>query len=245
MSKTKVLRMHKRLLIGTVALTLTFATVPADAEQRSLSDFTSRQGTWCTIVNDQGIDCAASYYGGPACEQGGFTSTFPLFWTDPKTEFSAAIDALGEFGDFNTTLVGSLSESGRPNGLANVKVVLHTGNALMQAFNAEFDPLFGFPTLGDALVQISFTNTASGAALPDVSQLLLCPAPGQALEIFSIHAQGTGPLLATFGVPEGTPGRLEVMQTGLIGTSAVVNPHSRLATDAYPAEKIIIRATGK
>jgi hypothetical protein len=46
-------------------------------------------------------------------------------------------------------------------------------------------------------------------------------------------------------VPEGTPGRLEVTQTGLIGTSSIASLRSRLAIDAFPAEKIIIRATGR
>jgi hypothetical protein len=65
------------------------------------------------------------------------------------------------------------------------------------------------------------------------------------LDIISLRAQASGPLRAGFGVPEGSPGRLEVTQTGLIGTASFVNPHSRVAVDAYPAEKIIIRATGK
>jgi hypothetical protein len=72
-----------------------------------------------------------------------------------------------------------------------------------------------------------------------------CPAPGQALQLLAIRASSSGPLREAFGVPEGTPGRLEVTQTGLIGTAAIANPHSRVALDAFPVEHIIIRATGK
>lgn len=50
------------LLTGTVVLALSSVTVPASAGQRALSDFTSRQGAWCVVANDQGIDCAASHY---------------------------------------------------------------------------------------------------------------------------------------------------------------------------------------
>ncbi len=178
----------------------------------------------------------------------------PWFWADPKNGFIAAIDALGQLGDFGTTVTGSIAESAAPGGYADVKVVFHTSNALTRAFDANFDPVFGYsfgevldgapPTLGDASVQVKFRNTAAGEPLPDISQLLICPLPGQTLEVFSIRAQASGPLRAAFGVPEGTPGRLEVTQTGLIGTSSIVNPHSRVAVDAFPAEHIIIRATG-
>jgi hypothetical protein len=174
----------------------------------------------------------------------------------PKTGVTAAIDALGEFEeDFGTIVSGSISEAGPPNGPAEVNVVVQTSNALTRAFDGDGNPVFGHflsevsdgaePTLGDATLQLKFKNTARGDPLPDFSQLVSCPLPGQALEFFSIRARASGPLREAFGVPEGTPGRLEVTQTGLIGTAAIVNPNSRVAVDAYPAEHIIIRATGK
>jgi hypothetical protein len=97
--------------------------------------------------------------------------------------------------------------------------------------NGNTVPLFGHlffevdagapPTLGDAFVEIRFTNTAPGAPLPDFNQLLFCPLPGQALDFLAIRAQASGPLRGGFGVPEGTPGRLEVSQTGPFATSAL------------------------
>jgi hypothetical protein len=249
------------LFAGTAALALGAVTAPVDAGQRPLSDFTSRQGEWCAVptASQDAIDCAASYYlsaANPDCLQG-FTSTFPQAWTDPHNEITAFIDALGELddGSFGTTVDGSIAESPARGGLADVKILVHTNNALMRAFDANFDIVFGHgfgevlngaePTLGDLTLQVTFTNTAPGALLPDFSQLTSCPLPGQALQVLSIRARASGPLREAFGVPEGTPGRMEVTQTGLIGTSQIVNPHSRVAVDAYPAEKIIIRPTGK
>ena len=247
--------MNRWSMTGTVALALLAAASPASADQRPISDFTSRQSTWCAVFNDVGIDCDASYYGGPTCADGGFASTFPLFWTDPKTGVTAFVDSLGQFdeGEFGTVVDGSVSESALPSGLADVRVVMHASNAYMRAFDAEFNPLFGYgrvgglqpPSLGDALIQVKFKNTAAGAPLPDFSQLQSCPEPGQALEVISLRARASGPLRAEFGMPEGTPGRLEVTQTGLIGTSAIASLRSRLAIDAFPAEKVILRATGK
>jgi hypothetical protein len=247
--------MNKWSVSGAVALALLSAAAPASADQRPISDFTSRQVTWCVVFNDVGIDCDASYYAAPTCAEDDPRFTFPLFWSDPKTGVSAVVDSLGQLdeGEFGTTVDGSVSESALPNGLADVRVVVHAGNAYVRAFDAEFNPLFGYgrfgglqpPSLGDALVQLKFKNTAPGAPLPDFNQLQYCPESGQALEVISLRARASGPLRAEFGVPEGTPGRLEVTQTGLIGTSTIASPRSRLAIDAFPAEKVIIRATGK
>jgi len=250
------------LFAWAAALALGAVTTPVEAGQRPLSDFTSRQGAWCAVPtsSQDAIDCAASFYTAPfnpdCFSAGGFFSTFPQAWSDPQTGLTAFIDALGELddGSFGTAVDGSIAESPARGGLADVKVLVHTNNALMRAFDANFDIVFGHsfgevlggaePTLGDLALQFTFTNTGPGAPLPDFSQLTSCPLPGQALEVYSIRARASGPLREAFGVSEGTPGRMEVTQTGLIGTSQIVNPHSRVAVDAYPAEKIIIRATG-
>ena len=150
-------------------------------------------------------------------------------------------------------MVGSVSESGSSKGPVEVNVLLHTNNALTRAFDADGNPVFGHlfgevldgaePTLGAATLQIKFTNTARGAPLPDFNQLVACPLPGQALEVLSIRAQASGPVRDGFDDP-GVPGRMEVTQTGLIGTALIANPNSRVAFDAYPAEHVIIRVTG-
>lgn len=245
---------YKWPIAATVALALASVAAPASAGQRPLSDFTSQQGAWCAVFTEEGLDCGASGYGGAACEVG-FSFTFPQAWTDPNSGITAFVDTLGHLddGSFGTVVQGSVSENVLPNGHADVRVVIHSSNVLTRAFTSEI--VFGHsygevldgaePTLGDALLQMSFGNTAPGAPLPDFNQMLYCPAPGQALEVLSMRARASGPLREAFGVPEGTPGRLEMTQTGLIGTSAIANPKSRVALDAFPAEKIIIRATGR
>ncbi len=244
-----------RCSVVIAALSLLAVPMASTAGQRALEDFTSRQGAWCVVATDEGIDCAASHYGTCDFDNGEFTLTFPLFWIEPKSGALALVDALGDLdaeGSLGTLVNGSVAESARPDGIANVKVVLHSSNAAMRAFSAQFEPVFGYSgsngtetTLGEATLQVSFTNIAPGESLPDVNQLLYCPLPEQALDVLSIRARASGPLREAFGVPEGTPGRLEVIQTGLLGTSAIANPNSAVGADAYPAEKIVIRATGK
>jgi hypothetical protein len=69
--------------------------------------------------------------------------------------------------------------------------------------------------------------------------LLAAPLPGQTILFAGFVGQATGPL------PDGTPGFLQTRQTGLIATSLIANPNSRVALDAFPAEKIIIQPIGK
>src|SRR5881394_2294182 len=79
---------------GTTAVCLVAsASVPiaAIAGQRPFTDFTSRQMAWCAVFDDQGIDCAASGYGGTACDMG-FHFTFNELWADPKTGVTAGVD---------------------------------------------------------------------------------------------------------------------------------------------------------
>jgi hypothetical protein len=251
----KRVRVASISMLGSAMALCAFIT-PAQAGERPLSDFLSRQGAFCLVFNEEGFDCAASYYDGPPCEGDDRTRfTFPLFWSDPTGRI-AVVDTLGDLdksefgGNFGTSVTGSISESARRGGGAQVTITLHTQDALMVAFDENGDQAFGTaqgdtPTLGDALVQIKLTNPTLGAPLPDMTQLNFCPLPGQALETFSINARAKGPLHEVFGVAEGTPGQLHVIQTGLIGTAGHVNPHSTLANDAYPAEQVTIRATGR
>jgi hypothetical protein len=250
------------LLAGAVTLALCATAAPASAGQRPLSDFTSRQGAWCAVFTQPGgPDCAASYYvdAGPPCVGDDRTTfSFGQFWYDPSNGLYAGVDVLGQLddGSFGTTVSGSVAENKLRGGLADVKVLVHGSNVLTRVIDlATGDLLFGHgygevvfdgaePTLGEAELQLTFTNTAPGASLPDFNQLLSCPAPGQGLEVTSMRARASGPLRDAFGVPDGTPGRFEMTQTGPIGTAQLVDPHSRLAVDAFPAEHIIIRATG-
>ncbi len=91
-----------------------------------------------------------------------------------------------------------------------------------------------------------FINTAPGAPLPDLEQLFFDPHPGQELPSFlSFRSQADGELRAAFGVPDGTPGRVEVVQTGLFFAASKANSTSRVALDAFPAESINLNIVGK
>jgi len=225
------------LYIGATLLALPGIVPPVEAGQRSLAEFLSRQGQWCAVAGGDIVDCAASYYGGPDCASGGVSPPFPVLWSDPKTGLTAAVDAIGEL--LFASLDGSASESAGRGGMAQVKVTIHASHTVMQAFDPDFNASFTLPIFGDVMTQVMFTNTAQGAPFPDVNQLIFCPLPGQALEMLSIRAQATGTLVT------GTPGRLEVTQTGLIGAASLVNRYSPLAVDAFPAEKVIVHPIGR
>src|SRR6266567_8818288 len=69
----------------------------AHAAQRPLSDFLSRQGTYCIILDGNGnYDCAAGGYGGGSgCFL--YLPPFPnyLDWTDPASQSSVSFDYAG------------------------------------------------------------------------------------------------------------------------------------------------------
>jgi hypothetical protein len=71
-----------------------------------------------------------------------------------------------------------------------------------------------------SFLQLKFINTSPGAPLPDMLQLIFGPVePGQEFPSFiSLTARADGTLRDNFGVPEDTPGRAEVIQTGLFTT---------------------------
>jgi hypothetical protein len=61
------------------------------------------------------------------------------------------------------------------------------------------------------------------------------------LKFLSFTASGPGPLTAEFGVPEGTPGRCTITQTGLFMTHG----QGRALEDSFPAEDIRLRVVGQ
>jgi hypothetical protein len=223
---------------------------------RPIEDFVSQQGTYC--IDDGSGGCflfvppVQNYFG----------------WTAPAQGRGVSIDYAGlanqaivEGGgqDLGTTFSGKVIERSLPDGRAEVQVLLHTQNALTWAI--PFDPadpgnpfgdndlLFGArvtdvlagatPALGESLLQVRFTNTAPGAPLPDLLQLFIAPEEGQVPSITSFRGRATGELRDDFGVADGTPGRLEVIQTN------VPNPQQQGGTaDGFPAERINLKAVG-
>jgi hypothetical protein len=108
------------------------------------------------------------------------------------------------------------------------------------------------PAVGDSHFRAVFANTAPGAPLPslvcinsgpDCLEVAPCPA-GFELDSISIQAGITGPLHALAGLgPEGTPGRMDVTEIGLI-TAAISNDFKGPLRDAFPVESIALKAIG-
>ena len=217
------------------------------AVQRPIEEFVDAQGTYC-------IDL-----GGGECLL--IIEPLPNFmgWFSYSPDRAASVDYAGLVDDywggpFGTTTQGTVTERPLPDGRAEVNVRLHTANALTwvadggnfnnallfgQRYTDEPDDWAG-AALGESLLQVKFINTAPGAPLPDLVELFFFPQEGQEVLFVSFKARADGTLREEYGVPDGTPGRVQVNQTGLYMT------HSAQAPDGYlwPVELINLQVVG-
>jgi hypothetical protein len=211
--------------------------------QRPISDFLSQQGTYCV----------ANPTPPPACLLFNPPSLNFLGWGDLPFDKCAAVDYAGLTnstygGIFGTETSGTVVERPLRDGRAEVTVTLHTAKALtfVVADCSDFangQLLFGHratdvlagadAALADSFLEITFTNSAPGAPLPDFFQLYFFPSAEQHLHQGVFTAQAKGTLRSAFGVPDGTPGALTVTQTF---SSARSN---------FQASVVNLRATGK
>lgn len=232
------------------------------AIQRPIEDFVEAQGTFCLDFN---TGCEKEE---PPCDL--FVPPVENFfaWFDPITEINcASVDYAGladkwiteeSGGDvsFGTEFSGSVTERPLEDGRAEVRVILRTTNALVWVMDEDCDVesplLFGHrapevldgveAALGQSHLQVVFINTAPGADLPDLIQLVFCPEenPDQELLFIAIRATADGPLGEAFGVEDGTPGRMQLTQTGLF-----MSGFHGAVEDAFPAELIRLRVVGR
>lgn len=256
------------LLLGLVAISGTKMT-PARAVQsvdRPLSDFIGAQGTTTCFTPP-----APSQLGGSSALNKPPVRFALADYTGLTAEYlSANFDI-----SLGTTVSGTVSERPLADGRALVTVNLHTRDALTWAINfdpsapaSQFNNnplLFGSraqdliadptltPALADVHLRAVFTIPAPGAPLPDlvcINQGPDCPnvAPcpeGFEIDFLTFQANAEGPLHALAGLgPEGTPGRLTMTQIGLI-KPAINNGFKGALADAFPVEKIELRATGR
>jgi hypothetical protein len=244
------------------------------AVQRSIEEFVAAQDTFCILPPEGGsctdIGAQPDPAGGPCCLWVPPVKNF-FGWTDPFGGYSTAIDYAGLANEwitgasggavtFGTTFSGSVTERTLKDGRAEVSVRLHTKNALAWAFEngppfGEAPLVFGHrapevlnegaePALAECLLHVVFIQPAPGLPLPDLMQVFNGPVPGQEALTLSFNARAEGPLRELFGVPEGTAGKLECTQVGLLNISAIANPNSRVAQDGFPAEHVKIWAAG-
>jgi hypothetical protein len=219
---------------------------------RPIEDFVDAQGTFCIGVP-------------PDC----FLIVPPiqnfLGMSDGSTGWGASVDYAGlanewiedETGgavSFGTETSGTVIELMLPDGRAEVRVQLHTNNALTWVVDdagdfAGSNLLFGQrapevlagaePAFGDSFMSLVFINTAPGAPLPDFIQLVIFPEEGQELRFLKFNAKANGPLRDNFGVPDGTPGKATVIETGLFMT-----PFMGAVADGFPVERIKLQEVG-
>jgi hypothetical protein len=92
-------------------------------------------------------------------------------------------------------------------------------------------------SVGSCTLTLTFRNSAPGAQLPDIEELLFCRFND--LIFISFEGQASGIL------NNGHSGRLQVTQVGLLHAFGEANQNSRVALDAFPAEHITIQASGR
>jgi len=192
----------------------------------------------------------------------------PVVRSRPAIPLFAGVDYAGVADAYaagrDPVVTGTVTERRLSDGRAEVTVLLHTKNANVFVIDLDLsgdvlDQIANKPTLfghrprdvlagagqalADSLLHVRFINTAPGAPLPDLLQLNSFPdtLPGVELKFLAFNASATGPLTAAFGVAEGTPGKLTIVQTGLMTKGE--NP-GRALKDLFPVEDIHLNAIG-
>jgi len=161
-----------------------------------------------------------------------------------------------------TTTDGTINERPLADGRAEVSVLLHTKNALTYVLQcggggcdfANDVVLFGHraqqvalgadAALGDSFLNVVFKNPAPGLPMPDVVANNFCIGANPAdceLVSLSFHANANGALRAAFGVPDGTPGKAIVAQTGILFRAQFKGATG----DGFPAELVELRVVRK
>jgi hypothetical protein len=212
---------------------------------RPISDFLSTQGTYC-VANPS------------ACPD--FLGTY-VAWTAPGSGRIAQVDFAAKepvAGQLGTATSGSVTERRLADGRAEVHVSLRTRNAMTYVLTwdgtTDFDagaPLFGHTTaqiqggaaagVGDSQLDVRFTNSAPGAALPDLVRFVTGDASG--LNVIGFQASAFGPLRPAFGAANGTPGRAQITQKGLIAAGGHQGFHHGF--DGFPVEHINLSVVGR
>lgn len=236
------------VVLGLMVLT-TFTSAQGRATIRPIGDFVDQQGTYCI---DDGMGGCFLFV--PPIENF-------IGFADIANLRLISVDYAGLADDFlggilGTEFDGTVIERPLADGRAEVHVILKTKNALtwvvddpdnLGDFNGPL--LFGNrapevlvgadAALGMSFLEVKIINTAPGADLPDLLQLLIEPEEGQELLFIALRARAKGELHALFGVPEGTPGRAAVVQIGLFMTGFM-----GAVADGFPVERIDLKVVG-
>ncbi len=176
-------------------------------------------------------------------------------WNEPATGNTMFVDYANRTNSLlalglPTGFSGRITEQPLADGRARVKVMLRTSNAYASASLGGVGFVFGSTTgevvggadaaLADSLLTVDFINTAPGAPMPNLLNLIFAPLAGQELQKLTFEATAKGPLRAAFGVPAGTPGMAHTTQRGLYNVPGA----GQGIADNFPAEKITVKAIG-
>ena len=187
--------------------------------QRPLSDFLDRQATFCFPDGSGG--CLIFIPGIPNF----------LDWRDAGRNRTAVVDYAGLVSGFGTVVTGSVTETRQKDGRALVRVGLDASNAFNWVVSgndtATSSVIFGNrldavqvgaePALGSSSFRIEFFNSAMGAPLLDLVELLTFGGGTNSptLRSRTFTSDALGELHAAFGVVEGTPGEATVTMLNL------------------------------
>jgi hypothetical protein len=219
---------------------------------RPIAEFVAAQGTFCI---DDGMGGCLLFMPPVPNYAVGFTA--PAQNRCTVVDYAGVVNAWVEETSqgsvsFATETGGLVIETPLVNGRAKVTVLLAANHALtwvVEGCDFPSGPLsFGHrapevlfagkkPALGTSFLLLDFINTAPGAALPDIYQLLFSPARGQEVNVISLYAQADGPLGEVFGVPDGTPGQATINQFSL--------SFGHFFGAGFPVEQIDLRVLGR
>lgn len=207
------------------------ATALAQTTTRPISDFVNGQHTYGTY--------------------------FIVAWQDPTNHRYLFIDYAGKMNqyivthggtDLGTTISGTILERPLSDGKAEVTVILHIENGLTFASQTTASNyVFGHtplqvaagadPALGSINFQFKFTNSAPGAPIPDLVDIIFL----QGTEGFNkLNAIARGTFRGTYGVPDGTPGFVQSTDVGVLQSKGSGGPRG----DFFPAEHIDFHVNG-
>jgi hypothetical protein len=211
------------VLVVLLVVCTTLLTARAQTVERSLDEWLATQGTFCFPD------------GAGGCVQ--FVAPLPnqLGVGDQEENSCAYVDYAGLANDYieaqsggaislGTTVTGSIKERTTSAGSAEITVRLVTSDALIFAVSgcnlASGPILFGrraqevlagaTPALADVTLIAKYTTPTLGAPLEDLVKLNSFPSTHELLNEVRIDADGSGELRAAFGVPDGTPGTIDL-----------------------------------
>lgn len=211
---------------------------PASSDKiRPIEDFLTAQKNLCAAIDFKTMCFAAVDYAG--------------LWNKQIEEQSGGSISLG------TKIEGKILEQPLPDGRAKVTVQLHSTNSLAWVTEAEWDDngnlvgdlLFGNfwesvvfagaePALGEWFLKWVFINKAPGAPMPDLLAAAMDPEMVEWISV-SVVAHADGVLQAAFGVPDGTPGHLQITQESPFAAG------KGATADGWPVENIKLKVVGK